>query len=97
GRGGAVTGGRRGTGFGVRFGVQQEGDGSGLINQQDSSMEGNWRGQMGFGGSRSNEERLRCEGEVGSFVWTVKGTKGYSWRGDVLGRVEGGNQRKDCV
>ncbi|KAA6368803.1 MAG: hypothetical protein EZS28_035670 [Streblomastix strix] len=59
-------------------------------------MKGNWRGQMGYGGSQSNVERWRCEGDVGSFVWTAKGTKDYSWKGKVLGGTEGGDQRRDC-
>ncbi|KAA6355848.1 MAG: hypothetical protein EZS28_048625 [Streblomastix strix] len=51
---------------------------------------------MGYGASQSNVERWRCEGDVGSFVWTAKGTKDYSGRGEVFGRIEGGNQRRDC-
>ncbi|KAA6356207.1 MAG: hypothetical protein EZS28_048265, partial [Streblomastix strix] len=63
---------------------------------QDRSVESNWRGQVGYGGSQSNVERWRCEGDVGSFVWTAKGTKDYYERGEVLGGIESGDQRGDC-
>ncbi|KAA6398324.1 MAG: hypothetical protein EZS28_006145, partial [Streblomastix strix] len=80
--------------FGVKIGVQQREGGSGLIYQQDRGVEGNWRGQMGNGGS--NVEGCRCEGEIGSFVQTAKGTKDFSGRGEVLGKIEGGDQKRDC-
>ncbi|KAA6395146.1 MAG: hypothetical protein EZS28_009327 [Streblomastix strix] len=64
---------------------------------QDRSMESNWRGQMGHGGSQSNVERWRCEGDVGSFVWMAKRIKENNRGREVLGRVEGGDQRGDCA
>ncbi|KAA6359057.1 MAG: hypothetical protein EZS28_045415 [Streblomastix strix] len=60
-------------------------------------MEGNWRGQMDYGGSQGNVERWRCEGEVGSFVWTAKGIKRNNGTREVLGRVECGDQRRNCT
>ncbi|KAA6370931.1 MAG: hypothetical protein EZS28_033539, partial [Streblomastix strix] len=52
----AGPGDRQGTGFEACIGVQQEKGGNGLINQQNSRMENNWRGQTGRDRSQGDVE-----------------------------------------
>ncbi|KAA6367578.1 MAG: hypothetical protein EZS28_036896 [Streblomastix strix] len=61
----------------------------GVINQQDRSMEGNWRRQMDYGGSQSNVKRWRCEEKTWTVKAECKGNKNEQWE-----KRTGNKQRK---
>ncbi|KAA6357947.1 MAG: hypothetical protein EZS28_046525, partial [Streblomastix strix] len=46
--------------------------------------QGNQRGHMCHEGIQGNVKRWKCQKNVGSFVWTAKGTKDYSGRGEEI-------------